>query len=319
VNYSAIVTPVKPLLYTIIGSASALSFVPPTVYLFYRTCDRVLGRVRALKDGRKKAKEVGNLLIHVGVVFVAIGAVFGSIFTAEFSTSMDVDFRGITRIAGTPYSIKLINYSESLEYGNEGARAPGVSVSEFLQDVASGVPRESYTVHGLVTEVRNVEHNTYLRLVEGKDELWIATDRAEVPQGVIVTTTGSLMLDFRSATLNRTFPIILFSSFVEPYQATVRETLSTAQEVELAVFEGSDMIGGGVAKSIAYKGGTNVQKVLIDRGVLGDTYVIFSGLSGREVPLTLKIKPLVNELWMGIIFFIVGMVLILLSEKRKRG
>ncbi|MBI4344564.1 MAG: hypothetical protein HY555_03150, partial [Euryarchaeota archaeon] len=159
----------------------------------------------------------------------------------------------------------------------------------------------------------------YLRLVEGKDELWIAIDRAEVPQGVIVTTTGSLMLDFRSAALNRTFPLILFSGFVEPYQATVRETLSTAEEVELAVFEGPDMIGGGVAKSIAYKGGTNVQKVLIDRGVLGDTYVIFSGLSGREVPLTLKIKPLVNELWAGIIFFIVGMVLILLSERRKRG
>ncbi|MDI6655217.1 MAG: hypothetical protein QME59_04950, partial [Candidatus Hydrothermarchaeota archaeon] len=70
----------------------------------------------------------------------------------------------------------------------------------------------------------------------------------------------------------------------------------------------------GIAKVVWYPQG-EVKRVMIDRGIDRDVYVIFTGTSGSEIPLTIKIIPLVNYLWLGIILFVAGMLALVKVEK----
>ncbi len=69
---------------------------------------------------------------------------------------------------------------------------------------------------GKVLEVINVTGYTYLH-VEGKEKKeWIAGKAMEVKEGDVVSySKGSVMRNFFSKTLNRTFPEILFASTVQ--------------------------------------------------------------------------------------------------------
>jgi cytochrome c-type biogenesis protein CcmF len=316
-DYTAIVTPVKPLLYTTLGSASVLAFLPPSVYLFYNVTDRLRERLRTLRRRDRRMRAVGLSLIHFGVVLIAVGAVYSTAFTVDVSTSLDSQSRDFVHIPGTIYGVRLIDYREYSDYPEEAApssQPPGWSILQFYEEIASGVPHEQYTVYGEVAERIDSEHSTYLRLVGGGKELWVAIQRAEVPTGIRVVTTGSLMVDFPSPPLNRTFPLILFSPGVERVEGPEKEPLSTTQEVRLVIYEKDKRISEGTARSISYRGKTTVQKVMIDRGPLRDIYVIFSGLSGREIPIDIKVKPLINWLWIGVLLFISGILLLLASE-----
>ncbi len=83
VDYSAIISPQKPLLYTIISSASALSFLPPSLYIAYAV-------LRQGIEARNKYR-LGVLTIHLGIVFIILGSVFSSLFTSEFSGVLDIE------------------------------------------------------------------------------------------------------------------------------------------------------------------------------------------------------------------------------------
>ncbi len=69
---------------------------------------------------------------------------------------------------------------------------------------------------GKVLEVLNVAGYTYLHL-EGKDKKeWVAGKAKEVKEGDVVRySKGSIMRNFFSKTLNRTFPEILFTSAIQ--------------------------------------------------------------------------------------------------------
>jgi cytochrome c biogenesis factor len=55
----------------------------------------------------------------------------------------------------------------------------------------------------------------------------------------------------------------------------------------------------------------------VDSSITGtDVYVIFQGLSGGSVPLTLKIIPGVNFAWLGIVLFALGIILIMAVRSR---
>ena len=49
----------------------------------------------------------------------------------------------------------------------------------------------------------------------------------------------------------------------------------------------------------------------------GDVYVIFQGLGGGTVPLTLQIKPAIDLVWLGILLFAVGIILIMAMKTKK--
>jgi hypothetical protein len=90
------------------------------------------------------------------------------------------------------------------------APSKSLSVLEFYHDIASGT-KDSYTIHGDVGEVVHTERYTYMKLVEGEEELWVATSRAEIPEGVSVIITGSAYFDFQSSSMNKTFPVLVLA------------------------------------------------------------------------------------------------------------
>jgi len=68
-------------------------------------------------------------------------------------------------------------------------------------------------VSGEVLEVRDVESYTYLRLKTKDGETWAAVSRAPVKTGAKVTIENvTVMKNFESRSLKRTFPTILFGS-----------------------------------------------------------------------------------------------------------
>jgi hypothetical protein len=77
------------------------------------------------------------------------------------------------------------------------------------------------SVKGTVLEVTDVESYTYLRLKTKDGETWAAVTKAPVTKGAEVTITGvTVMTNFESKSLKRTFKTILFGSLAGAGQAT---------------------------------------------------------------------------------------------------
>jgi hypothetical protein len=69
------------------------------------------------------------------------------------------------------------------------------------------------TQEGTVLESFNSGGYTYLQVQVGSKTMWVASQPIEAKKGNhVVFDDGSLMTDFHSSTLNRTFPAILFVS-----------------------------------------------------------------------------------------------------------
>jgi hypothetical protein len=68
-------------------------------------------------------------------------------------------------------------------------------------------------VTGEVLEVKDVETYTYLRLKTKDGERWAAIGKTPVKKGAQVTIENAMvMTDFKSKSLNKTFPMILFGN-----------------------------------------------------------------------------------------------------------
>ncbi len=82
----------------------------------------------------------------------------------------------------------------------------------FLTPAWSAAPASS-TVTGEVLEVKNVAPYTYLRLKTKQGESWAAVNTAALKPGMSVTLENvSVMKDFESKILKKTFPTILFGT-----------------------------------------------------------------------------------------------------------
>lgn len=90
------------------------------------------------------------------------------------------------------------------------------------------------------------------------------------------------------------------------------------QSVKLEVYQGNNKIGSGTAEYLQGKGGSGTfPMVSPSLGLFaGDVYVIFQGTGEGYIPLTLKIIPAVNLTWIGIIFFAVGIILIMVVKSK---
>lgn len=75
------------------------------------------------------------------------------------------------------------------------------------------VPPASEIVKGEVLEVLDAASYTYLRLKTKDGEFWASVARAPVRKGAQVTLENVMVMrDFKSASLNRTFPVILLGN-----------------------------------------------------------------------------------------------------------
>lgn len=320
VDYSAIVSAESPLLYRFIGGASALSFIPPMAYIIYSLTERYTLLIKPSKNRNFRLKEIGILCIHLGIVFITIGGVFTTMFEIEFSGSANINTKAISTVPNTPYGLQVVDYQTIIDYGDQDTSKepeplPGMSLREFYDSLSRNELSESPSIRGPIAEVEQTEHITYLLLKEGADELWVATERLEGnPIGLNIVAQGSLMGDFPSPTLNKTFDIILFASNIEEYSPdTGLKPYATTTEITFAVYDGGKKIGQGVAKSIKYKNG-EANRVMIDRGITRDVYLIYNGLSGESASATVKLKPLINELWFGVALFMLGVALVFLFD-----
>jgi hypothetical protein len=76
---------------------------------------------------------------------------------------------------------------------------------------AGDAPPPSSSLTGQVLEVIDVQSYTYLRLKTSQGETWAAVNKSPVKKGSQVTIYDpAVMENFRSPTLNRTFPQIVF-------------------------------------------------------------------------------------------------------------
>jgi hypothetical protein len=72
-------------------------------------------------------------------------------------------------------------------------------------------------VKGEVLEVKDVESYTYLRLKTKDGETWAAVNKASVQKGAEVTLENVMVMNnFKSTSLNRTFPTLLFGTLGGP-------------------------------------------------------------------------------------------------------
>jgi len=343
IDYTGIVTSEKPLLYSVIGGISALSVIPPSLYVLYAVEQRWKRRMSSFKKRHLKIKEAGILIIHIGVILVAMGAVFASLFVSDFSGSMDINNPGVM-VPMSPasahegfgrlgtwgvhpgegesdYSVQLIEYKKIEDYGagekTDATQAPppGLSVGEFYNDLGSGQIKESYQVRGVIDDAMQTEHITYLKLSGEGQDLWIAVDKIEEPPtGLSVVVEGSLMTNFPSPSLSRTFDFIMFATHIEEYSSAGTSPYKTVEALHLAVYKKDKRIGHGTARREIFKNG-DANRVLVDRSLTDDVFVSFSGLSGTSAPVTVKIKPLMNWIWIGSIFFIIGITMTIFSDK----
>ncbi|MBI5239160.1 MAG: DNA-binding protein [Elusimicrobia bacterium] len=81
--------------------------------------------------------------------------------------------------------------------------------------LVQAAPAPETAISGVVAETMDSGGYTYVRLAQGKDSLWLAVPQMAVAVGKKMSFRSGLeMKDFKSKTLDRTFPVIVFSEGV---------------------------------------------------------------------------------------------------------
>jgi cytochrome c-type biogenesis protein CcmF len=311
----------EPAIYKLIGNISVVSLFPSMIYATWATIQRLLDYLR-IKSLRPRIKGMGIAIVHFGVVFILFGAVISSNFTQSIEGgSIPLASKGqIVSLGQGGYAAKIINFStRSLA---EGVPVAGIRISDINSNPANFI-NNNVKVTGKITEVESVQtppsYTTYMKLEDGTgSSLWVATQADEplgVQNGMELTVEGFMMTNFRSNSTGKTYDFIIFTSPDAITEAAASGNYNV-QSVQLEIYKDNDRIGSGTAEYLDSKTGSGTFP-LVDSSITGtDVYVIFQGLSGGSVPLTLKIIPGVNFAWFGILLFAIGIILIMAVRSR---
>jgi cytochrome c biogenesis factor len=273
---------------------------------------------------RPKIKGIGIAAIHFGVVFILFGAVISSSFTHTVEgINIPLLAKGEKVAVGDDYSIKVVDVTtRSLAESNYSG---GTRISDILNH-PENYGSNSVVVSGSVGDVLNsqtktepVTYTTYLEINDGTGNLWAATQTdtpLSIPADTKLTVTGFLTSGFKSSSINRTFDLIILASPNDISESTASGQYKV-QSVKLEVYQKDNMIGSGIAEYLEGKGSGTFP--MVSSSITGtDVYVIFQGIGGGYVPLTLKIIPAINFAWLGIVLFAVGIILIMAMKTRRR-
>ena len=97
----------------------------------------------------------------------------------------------------------------------EGAAKPAAAATAAPQGhpASEPAPAASKTAVGIVAETMDAAGYTYVKVKTDAGEIWAAAGQFKIKVGEKVTVPLDMhMANFRSSTLNRTFPIIYFTS-----------------------------------------------------------------------------------------------------------
>jgi hypothetical protein len=93
-----------------------------------------------------------------------------------------------------------------------GALPPGHPPIEGHDEPSAEAPPDA--ISGTVRETMNAASYTYMQLETDDGLIWIAATQTSVSVGDRVVASGSVMQDFHSNTLDRTFDRLMLASFV---------------------------------------------------------------------------------------------------------
>ncbi|HEY9206124.1 MAG TPA: cytochrome c biogenesis protein CcsA [Candidatus Methanoperedens sp.] len=324
----------EPPVYKLLGSISLLSIFPPLIYATFATLQRLQEYLR-LGSLRPKVKGTGLAIVHLGVVFIIYGAVISSSFThTNDRINIPLTATGELLDVGGGYAVKVIDYStRSLtETTNSGTNYPGTRISGILGDPGSYVNR-NVQISGKVVTASYTQSNTtpvtytaYFKLNDGTGDMWVATQSdkpIKIPEGIQLTASGFMMTEFTSTSTGTKYKPIIFSNpdeIDETSESAISSDKYRVQSVKLEVYQNNQKIGSGTAEYLEGKGGGSGTFPMVSSSITGtDVYVIFQGVGGGFVPLTLKIIPAVNFTWVGILLFAVGIILIMAMKTKSKG
>ncbi|MBA4382924.1 MAG: nucleotide-binding protein, partial [Sideroxydans sp.] len=187
-------------------------------------------------------------------------------------------------------------------------------------------------VEGKVLEVINVEGFTYLRLDTRQGKVWAAVIKGEVKKGESVTLDNvSVMNNFESKALKRTFDQILFGSLVETNHGAAKPSalgssfkttppLMAAPKLEVISDAPVTKATGANAKTVAEvvtNGNKLKDKTVVVRGrvvkynadIMGKNWVHLQDGSGSEADGTNDILvTTTNETYVGAVVTVTGVV-----------
>jgi cytochrome c-type biogenesis protein CcmF len=305
----------EPAIYKLIGNISVVSLFPSMIYATWSTIQRLLDYLR-IKSLRPRIKGIGIAIVHFGMIFILFGAVISANFTQSIEGgSIPLASKGeIVSLGQSGYGAKIINFStRSL---GEAAPAAGIRISQIYNNPADYVNND-VKVTGKIVDFVNVptppSNTTYMQIDDGTGTLWVATQAQEplnIQNGMEITANGFMMTNFKSNSTGKTYDFVIFTT---PDAITEAATSGNynVQSVQLEIYNGNNMIGSGTAEYLDSKTGSGTFPMVHSTITGTDVYVIFQGLSGGSVPLTLKIIPGVNFAWFGIILFAMGIILIM--------
>jgi cytochrome c-type biogenesis protein CcmF len=314
----------EPAIYKLIGNISVVSLFPPMIYATWATAQRLLDYLR-IKSIRPRIKGIGIAIVHFGMIFILFGAVLSSNFTQSIEGgSIPLASKGeIVSLGQSGYAAKIINFSTRSLAQAAPVTGTGTKISDINVNPSNYI-NSNVKVTGKVTEVVNVQtppsYTTYMNISDDTGSfLWAATQAdapANIQTGMEITVNGFMMTNFRSNSTNTTYPLVIFTSPDAITEAAASSNYNV-QSVQLEIYKDNGRIGSGTAEYLDSKTGSGTFP-LVDSSITGtDVYVIFQGLSGGSVPLTLKIIPGVNFAWFGIVLFAIGIILIMAVRSKS--
>jgi len=315
--------PGDALVYRVVGSASILSVLPPVGYAIMGTVKRTSGRIRAATTRDAKLKETGITLVHVGAALLVLSLPFMYAFAGQASVMAtgvgtgSVD-RSQQAIPGTDYSVRILGHSRT-EFPTDPAVESYALSTDQVVARGPALNGSVQTVHGTVTDVRNGPRATVVQLDDSR--VWIGLPgeetNASLATGQHLVARGQLMWDFvpSADAVVLAGPQTVGSASNPP--ESVAPTRVVAEGVSLAVYDGDSLVTSGIAGQRRYpkQGGMQIRDVLIDRGLLVDTYVI-AGVSDGTASITVKRIPFVTLMRLSILSLLAGMALVALFDPR---
>lgn len=298
----------EPPIYKLIGSISVLSILPSMIYATSAIYQYLSGYLK-LTNVRVKIKGIGIATVHIAVILTLFGAIISSNFTySNQRINIPLEAKGVLLDVGDGYGIKVVDYSTR---GLTETSYYGTSIRDVLANPAS-FEKETVKISGKVTNLNSLEgHGTLVELTDDSGSMWVVFQgNITIPRDTGLTVTGRIMPGFEQPVLS-----------VEDAGEFDISGKYQVQSVKLEVYQNDKKIGSGITEYLQGKGGSGTFP-MVDPSITllgGDVYVIFQGVGGGVLPLTLKIIPAINFAWIGIILFAVGIILIMAVKSKPRG
>ncbi len=309
-----------PIVYRIVGNMSVLSIVPPSLFFAGTWAARFVSRAKGVPSRSFQMREAGILLIHVGAAVMIIAISFIYLFAASSSAVVV----GLEDVGDNPEPI--VEESDDGQYtievtGYESETTPDVEDAALAPEEVLTAYEDTPLVRGEITAVDQIE-GTAVAQLDGTD-VWVAGDPDSVSfeEGEEIVALGSLFQFDSGDDVGADAYIYTdgdnMGTVADP-PSDVHTPRVIDHQMDITVYEGDDEVASGtIAAQDHTDSEMNTNDPLIQRGLTGDTYIVATEIDEIGAGLTITEYPLANQIWLGVIMGMVGMVLLLVGDRRR--